>query len=129
MQEYRDSSKVEDYIKNTLTKCSTFNLKKRTLVTTKKNKEKLENNIFEEIKEIDDEIVEEESKLKDIHFTEILNGDDGKKLEIYHLIIANEFSDAGKDYNQYAYNLIETVYNFIIEPNKFDVIEQVKEKF
>ena len=129
LQEFRDSRQVEEYIKTTLTKCSTFNLKKRTLITTKKSKEIIDNDIIEEIKEIDDEIVEEESKLKDIHFTEILNGDDGKKLEIYHLIIANEYSEAGKVYNHYAYNFIETVYNFIIEPKKFDVIEQVKENF
>ena len=189
LQEFREVKQVEDYIKNTLLKCSTFNLKKKTWITSKKdtevNKEnnqkiKLENKdneneikdennevekneikdennedikdneeqneIKDEIKEnnkqenqknknlddlkdVNDENVKEESKLNDVHFTEIINYGDKKKLEIFHLILANEDSEAGKVYNQYAYNFIEGVYNLISEPKKFDVFELIKENF
>ena len=189
LQEFREVKQVEDYIKNTLLKCSTFNLKKKTWITSKKdtevNKEnnqkiKLENKdneneikdennevekneikgennedikdneeqneIYDEIKEnnkqenqknknldglkdVNDENVKEESKLNDVHFTEIINYGDKKKLEIFHLILANEDSEAGKVYNQYAYNFIEGVYNLISEPKKFDVFELIKENF
>ena len=78
---------------------------------------------------INDENVNEENKLNNVHFTEILNYDGKKKLEIYHLIIANEDSDAGKIYNQYAYNFIESVYNLISERKNFDIFEQVKDNF
>ena len=44
-----------------------------------------------------------------------------KKLEIFHLILANEDSEAGKVYNQYTYNFIEGVYNLISEPKKFEI--------
>ena len=88
-----------------------------------KEKKKNINNIDEDIKE------GEESKLNDIHFNEIINYGDNKKISVYHLIIANEDSEAGKIYNQYAYNFIKYVYNLISEPKKFDVLQQVKEKF
>ena len=99
--------------------------------SNKKNDEENEKKGIEDAKEkdnIDDENVEEESKLNNVHFTEILNYGD-KKLEIYHLIIANEDSEAGIIYNQYAFNFISNVYNLISEPKKFDVFDQVKDNF
>ena len=37
LQEFRTKEQVEDYIKNTLLKCSTFNLNKRTWITARKD--------------------------------------------------------------------------------------------
>ena len=91
-------------------------------------KEEKNNAIIENNDRIDDAIVKEETQLNNVHFTEMVNYGD-KKLEIYHLILANEDSDAGIIYNQYTYNFIENVYNLIIEPKKFDVFEQVKDNF
>ena len=55
LQEFRTKEQVENYIKNTLLKCSTFNLIKRTWISTKKDEIKNENK--DEIKvEIKDEI-------------------------------------------------------------------------
>ena len=73
--------------------------------------------------------MKEESKLNNVHYTEIINYGGKKKLEVYHLIIANEDSKAGEVYNQYAYNFIANVYNLISEPKKFDIFEQVKDNF
>ena len=39
LQEFREVKQVKDYIKNTLLKCSTFNLKKKTWITSKKDTE------------------------------------------------------------------------------------------
>ena len=219
LQEFREVKQVEDYIKNTLLKCSTFDLKKRTWITAKKDKEKInfeneynkgneneikeneidndkENEIKNEIdndkeneiknennndnqneikneinndnqneikneinndnqneikekkepiikendnnnnpkkklnkNEINEENVKEESKLNDVHFTETLYYGDHKKLDVFHLILANEDSKAGDIYNKYTYDFIEGVYNLISEPKKFDVFEVVKENF
>ena len=216
LQEFRTKEQVQDYIKDSLLKSATFNLKKRTWITVAKDREenikiekkkiikdnkdikernneidiiqndqinfdsnldnqiKLEENedikinpeqseeiqikdstkennmplkinneqkieniegkeeknnaIIENNDRIDDAIVKEETQLNNVHFTEMVNYGD-KKLEIYHLILANEDSDAGIIYNQYTYNFIENVYNLIIEPKKFDVFEQVKDNF
>ena len=133
LQEFWARNQVENYIKNTLLNCSTFKLKKRTWISTqedednneikiKENKEDKEENL------VDDEIADEESKLYDIHFTEIIKYKD-KKLEVYHLILANENSEAGKIYNPYAYKFIEHVYNFVSEPKRFDIFDQVKINF
>ena len=150
LQEFRTVKQVQNYIQEDLSKFATFELKKRTWITTEKDKESVQENKIKDNmgnklnKEIDEnnpeqknKIVEkikeknvyEDSKLSDVHFTEILNYGDKKKLEVYHLIIANEDSEAGKVYNQYAYNFLENVYNLISEPKKFDIFEQVKENF
>ena len=188
LQEFRTKEQVEDYIENSLLKCSTFNLIKRTKISTEKNNEeeikndkkdeKIDNvkikdenkinenqniiNTKEEIpidlnesnnfiineiknekneiendinnnhemekKKIGEKNVKEDIKINDVHFNEILKYDD-KKLEIHHLIIANEDSDAGKIYNPYAYTFIEGVYNLVAEPKKFDIFEQIKDNF
>ena len=151
LQEFRTKEQVENYIKNTLLKCSTFNLIKRTWISAKKDEEKNEikeekkdeikeelnneikddnNNPERDIEKIlNDENVKEDSQLNDVHFNEIINYENKKKLYIYHLILANEFSEAGKIYNEYAYNFIEHVYNLISEPKPFDIFGQVKDTF
>ena len=149
LQEFRTKEQVENYIKNTLLKCSTFNLIKRTWISTKKdeikneNKDEIKVEIKDEIKDnnnnnnpeidiekiLNDENVKEDSQLNNVHFNEIINYDNKKKLYIYHLILANEYSEAGKIYNEYAYNFIEHVYNIISEPKQFDIFGQVKDNF
>ena len=133
LQEFWARNQVENYIKNTLLNCSTFKLKKRAWISTQEDEDNNEIKIKDnsEDKEenlVDDEIADEESKLYDIHFTEIIKYKD-KKLEVYHLILANENSEAGKIYNPYAYKFIEHVYNFVSEPKKFDIFDQVKINF
>ena len=172
LQEFRTESQVQDYIKNTLLKCSTFDLKKRQWISAQKdiptkkgkgipskkieeNKDiihinqkdenkiqinpnqdelKIEINNPEEKKDIKDnkiqeKNIEEDSILVNIHFTEILHYEKNKKLEVYHLILANEDSPAGKIYNPYAYNFIEHLYNIIPEIKEFDIFEKVKDNF
>ena len=163
LQEFRAVEQVQDYIKNTLLKCSTFNLKKRTWISTNQDKEikkeninqihdipvkpniqinqKDDNEIKIELKnndqdkdnnvinKINDKNVNDDDQLIDIHFTEILNYGDKKKLEVYHLILANEDSEAGDTYNKYTFEFIENLYNLIPEPKKFDIFEQVKDNF
>ena len=115
LQEFREKEQVESYIKDTLLNCSTFSLTKRTKITTNKD-------------EIVDSEVEKSSRLNDVHFTEMIKYGD-KKLDIFHLILANEDSEAGKIYNKYSYDFIESIYNLISEPKKFDVFEKVKASF
>ena len=162
LKEFRTKEQVEDYIKNSLLKCSLFDLKKRTWISTKKDEDKKdkiiingkeENEIKMEDSEKSDEnmniinlndeeeikinpkdknIVDdfnEESKLNKIHFTEIINYGDKKQLEIYHLILANEDSEAGKIYNEYTYNFIENFYNLIEEPKISDIFQQIRDNF
>ena len=93
----------------------------------KNNPEKDPKNQFDN--KINKQNLKFDKKLNDIHFTEIINYGDKKQLIIYHLVLANEDSEAGKIYNPYAYKFIENLYNLIPESKKFDVFERVKENF
>ena len=168
LQEFSLVSEVQDYIKNTLLKCSTFNLKKRTRISIDedevnekerkslqekeekykingieenkdiqiKNKDEINIEIKDDkeeknkkFKKINEENVEEDSKLMDIHFTEIIKYENNQILEVYHLILANEITEAGKAYNPYAIKFIVEQFNSIPNPKKFDIFDQVKDNF
>ena len=169
LQEFSLVSEVQDYIRNTLLKCSTFNLKKRTRISideddvtenerkklkkkgeniringieenkniqiNQKNKDeiKIEINDDKEINKkfnkINEENVEEDSRLVDIHFTEIIKYENKQILEVYHLILANEITEAGKVYNPYANKFIVEQFNSIPNPKKFDIFDEVKVNF
>ena len=49
--------------------------------------------------------------------------------KIYHLIFANEGSEAGKFFNQFTLDFIEGEYQGVTDLKPFDVIEAVKERF
>ena len=53
---------------------------------------------------------------------------DDKELEIYHLIIAKEGSEAGNYYNESTYNIIIQQYNSFHFFNTFDIIKEIKEE-
>ncbi len=48
--------------------------------------------------------------------------------KIYHLIFANEGSEAGKNYNQFTLDFIEGHYRTVVD-EEFDVIETIKDTF
>ena len=80
------------------------------------------------------EMQEEKEKWKNIkkegvtHYYEVLHYNN-KKIDIYHLILANEDSDAGLFYNQYTYEFIENFYNTIIGLKNFDIFDEIKNEF
>ena len=141
LQEFRTKEQVKNYIEETLLKCSTFDLKIKTWISTKMskdgNKEGEKDEKIEEINEVNEindnnihnKVVDDQAKLNNIHFTEIVNYGNNQKLEIFHLILANEDSEAGQYYNQYAYDFIESIYNLISDHKKFDVFKEVQDTF
>jgi len=52
-----------------------------------------------------------------------------KDQKIFHLIFANEGSDAGKYYNQYTLDFLEKNYQNVTHLKCFDVIETIKERY
>ena len=91
---------VQQYIKNYLLKDATFDLEKGTKISTK-------------IKE------------KDVPYYYEKNN----KIKIFHLIFANEGSEAGNYYNDFALNFFENSYQSITVLKSFDVIQNLKERF
>ena len=49
--------------------------------------------------------------------------------KIFHLIFANEESEAGKYYNEFTLNFLENSYQNVTDLKTFDVIKTVKERF
>ena len=102
LKAYTSKIQVEDYINKVLLKSATFKL-------VLGNKDPNEEGIF---------------------FCEIPNDKKNKKeLDIYHLIYANEDSDAGKYYNPFTLKFIEQYYNYINNLGNYDVIQTIKERF
>ena len=100
LKTYTTIKQVEDYIKEILLKNATFDLQKQQKISTKINDNKGE-----------------------IYYEK--NSD----ISSYHLIFANEDSEAGDYYNKYSLEFIENTYKFLKDFGSFDVIETVKDRF
>ena len=94
----------------------------------KKIELKENNNIINEDKKKDKEKKINKKYEEALHYCEVLRYDNGN-IDIYHLILANEDSEAGQFYNEYAYSFIEDRYNEIAELKSFDALEEVKNVF
>ena len=100
LKTYTTIKQVEDYIKEILLKNATFDLQKQQKISTKINDNKGE-----------------------IYYEK--NSD----ISSYHLIFANDDSEAGDYYNKYTLEFIENTYKFLRDFGSFDVIETVKDRF
>ena len=97
---YTTKEQIKEYIETYLLKSTTFNLEEGHKINSLK---KEENGIY---------LFEKNSEPR-----------------IYHLIFANEGSEAGEYYNNFTLNFIENQYADVIDLKSFDVIETVKDKF
>ena len=97
---YVSVSQVEEYINNLLLNSATFNLVKGHIINTKTT---IETGTYYYEKNVEP--------------------------NIYHLIFANEGSEAGDYYNNLTLNFLENSYQNVTNLKPFDVIETVKERF
>ena len=97
---YTSIEQVKDYITHFLLKSATFNLEEGEKYSCKT--------------EIKTGVYYYEKKTEQI---------------IYHLIFANEGSEAGKYYNNFTLDLIERAFQNVKDIRPFDVIQTVKERF
>ena len=95
---YTSIPQIKDYIENNLLKSATFDLEEGHKISTKL-----------------------ETKSGIYYFEK------NTEPKIYHLIFANEGSEAGKYYNQFTLDFLENNYVNITKP--FDVIETIKDRF
>ena len=97
---YTSVAQVEEYIKDFLLKSATFTLEEGHKISTKI-----------------------ESK------TGIYYYESNKEQKIYHLIYANEGSEAGLYYNQFTLDFLENNYQHVTHLKPFDVIDTIKERY
>ena len=106
LKTYTSKNQVQDYINKTLLKSATFSLVEGNNISTNPD-----------IK-------------TGIYFCEITKDKKGKnESNIYHLIYANEDSEAGKYYNNFTLDFIEQSYRYINNLGNYDVIQTIKERF
>jgi len=103
LKTYTSKDQIKDYIENTLLKSATFSLEPGHGIRTSS-----------------------ESKTG-IYFCE--KDGDKKPQKIFHLIFANENSEAGKFYNQFTLDFIENSYLLINNLKPYDVIESIKDRY
>ena len=99
LKTYTTVDQVKNYINNTLLKSATFTLEYYGIINT-------DNVIF--------------------NFHEIQKDE---KSPVFHLIYANEDSEAGRLYNPLTLNFIENIYQNITNIKNYDVIDTIKERF
>jgi len=97
---YTTEQQVEDYIKDFLLKSVTFNLEEGHKISTK--------------------TISKSGK----YFYE--KNTDPK---VFHLLFANEGSEAGKIYNEFTLQFLENNYQNVTDLKSFDVVETIKERF
>ena len=97
---YTSIQQVQDYINDFLLKSATFSLEEGHKVST------------------------QTTTKAGIYYYE-----SNKDQKIFHLIFANEGSDAGKYYNQYTLDFLEKNYQNVTHLKCFDVIETIKERY
>ena len=100
LKTYYSRKQVRDYIKNNLMKSATFDLKKGHKISSSK---KSEDGCY---------YFEKNSSPK-----------------IFHLIFANEGSEAGIYYNNFTLKFIEKAYQEVTDLEAFDVLKTIKERF
>ena len=97
---YTTKEQVEDYIKKYLKESATFDLEDGHKISTKVNEE------------------------KGMYYYE-----KNCNPKIYHLIFANEGSEAGKYYNEYTLKFLEQSFINVTDLKSFDIIQTIKERF
>jgi len=111
LQNFVKVKQVEDYLEEYLKHSATFALKETIFTKTDKNSLDVGKN----------------SK----YFVETFkkNNEDDSSLQVFHLIMANEFDEAGSYYNDFAINYLKDHLNSFTDIKSFPVIEKIKESF
>ena len=102
---YTTIDQVKEYINLYLLKSVTFTLKEKKIISTKT------------------------TQISGTLFYEIINSEQKNEQKIFHLIFANEGSEAGNYYNNLTLDFLENSYQNVINIKPFDVIETIKERF
>ena len=106
LQTYVEKEQVEKYINETLLNCATFELKERK----------------------DIYIHEKEKKMNDTYYVEVFKEQDTSQ-KIFHLIFANDSSNAGNYYNEFTLEFLRKRFNDTTQITNFPLVEKIKESF
>ena len=106
LQTYVEKEQVENYINETLLNCATFELKERK----------------------DIYIHEKKKNKNDKYYVEVFKDQDTSQ-KIFHLIFANDCSNAGDFYNEFTLEFLRKRFNDTTQITNFPLVEKIKESF
>ena len=106
LQTYVEKEQVEKYINETLLNCATFELKERK----------------------DIYIHEKNKNTNDIYYVEVFKEQDTSQ-KIFHLIFANDSSNAGNYYNEFTLEFLRKRFNDTTQITNFPLVDKIKESF
>lgn len=101
LKELSKKEEVKEHIKNVMLKSTTFKLEEK-----------------------ETQLVKEGEKNKNSKF--FIEKHQDKEIQIYHLILAKDKSEAGNYYNDFTYDMIWQQYNYFHCYNSFDLISEIK---
>ena len=104
LKEFSKKEEVKDHIKNIILNSKTFALEEKETQLTQKIKDNTKNTKY---------LIEEH---------------ENKEIEIYHLILAKDKSEAGNYYNEFTYNLIISQFNYFFGNSGFDLVNEIKKE-
>lgn len=110
LESFVEREQVESYIDEYLKNSATFELKENNYNNTgnEDKKKKNKNNKF---------------------FVETFDVSDETPLQVFHLIMVNDFSNAGEYYNDFTINYLKEYLNSFTNIKSFPIIEKIKESF
>jgi len=108
---FQTKKQVEEHIKDTLLKSASFNIKEVQYV--KKQNTNNENN----------------DNGNDNKRIMLVESDDDNEVQVYHLIMAREETEAGDYYNIFTYQFLQEHFNLFTERKPLSIIEEIKTKF
>ena len=116
LMNFQKRKQVEDHINNTLLKSASFNISQMKYVDKQNN---IDNNNV-----VNANI--EKYREKRIIFVE---NDKENEIQVYHLIMAREGTEAGDYYNNYTYQVLNEHFNLFTRREPLSIIEEVKNRF
>ena len=113
LQNFIEKNQVEEYINEVLLNSATFSVRElRGIPSLDNNSNKGKNDQNEQ----------------GVHYIENYKSENNE-ISIRHVIMANEGSNAGKIYNEYAMNLLRSMVRLSTERKKMDIIKEIQKCF
>ena len=110
LESFVEKEQVEDYIDEYLKNSATFELQEYKYI----------NNCYEN---------KNTKYQNNKYFVETFDVGDEASFRVFHLIMANDFSNAGKYYNKFAIDFLKDILNSFTHIKSFPVIENIRESF
>ena len=133
LMNFQTKKQVEDHIKDTVLKSASFNIEKMKYVDDPKrqnNEKKDENeNQNENQNKNQNENQNGNNNKNNFKKVEDFYVENDNEIQVFHLFMAREGTEAGDYYNDFTYQFLKEHFNQFTNRNPLSIIEEIKNKF